>query len=391
MIEHVFIKNYKAFERENIPLDKHTLLIGSNHSGKTTVLEALDLFFNDVLVHPFIRDLNKDVVIEIHIDEERYRKVFSPPNYHLNYTKCLGDMFQINDLQYLYVPADIDNASLLNDILSINLSIKLSPSEQGHVVKVFDYIDGTLGNTDYPLFGYRTKVRMNIRETLSFSPEEYGRILSNITHPQLILGIDNVEDNFVLKHLHDITKYTYQTIYSTNDETIVKHHDYYVSALYKGNQIDDFDTIKKRLNTKQTTTYVLVEGKYDVNWYERAITLLGLDDTHTVIPCGGFGNITFVKQQLDKEGYRTVVITDGDAGGENALSKDVIELYADIDYVNQKFHTSFRRMPDNKKQLFRTIGLKDDVVKNILSRWAKKHLTLDHPFVREVKHHISQI
>jgi len=56
MIEHIFIKNYKAFQRENIPLDKNTLLIGSNNSGKTTILEALDLFFNNVLNHHFIID-----------------------------------------------------------------------------------------------------------------------------------------------------------------------------------------------------------------------------------------------------------------------------------------------------------------------------------------------
>ena len=56
MVEHIFIKNYKAFKKENIPLDKHTLLIGPFNSGKTTVLESFDLFFNNVVRRDFIID-----------------------------------------------------------------------------------------------------------------------------------------------------------------------------------------------------------------------------------------------------------------------------------------------------------------------------------------------
>ena len=41
MIDHIFIKNYKAFERINIPLNKNTLFIGTNASGKTTILRIL--------------------------------------------------------------------------------------------------------------------------------------------------------------------------------------------------------------------------------------------------------------------------------------------------------------------------------------------------------------
>ena len=46
MIKSIFIKNFKAYEKETIKISKDNLLIGDNDSGKSTVLEALDIFFN---------------------------------------------------------------------------------------------------------------------------------------------------------------------------------------------------------------------------------------------------------------------------------------------------------------------------------------------------------
>ncbi len=383
MIEHIFIKNYKAFERENIPLDKHTLLIGSYHSGKTTVLEALDLFFNEVLRHDYIRDRDKDVVIEVHIDDERYRKVWSPPDYYPNFRKSIGNMFAINHIKYLYVPRVIHDPKLINDILTINMTERLDGTKQSRIAKVADYIDGILGNSNYPIFQVRADYKMAIEDDLDLERTDYTKLLSNITYQHLIIGIDNVEDNFNIDSLERITTYSYQTIYATNDADIVTHHEYYVAHLYKGDQSDDYEVIKKRL-ANHRKTYLLVEGKYDVNWFETALRLLHLDDAYTVIPCGGYGNITFVQEQLEKEGYKTIAITDGDAHFEHALKRDVIELYADVDFVNRKFHTDFKTLPKSKYAFFNAFTVKDDIVKNVLSRWAKHNLTKDHDFVRDV-------
>lgn len=385
MIEHIFIKNYKAFSRENIPLDKNTLLIGSNKSGKTTVLEALDLFFNDVMNHEFILNQHKDVVVELNIDDERYRKVYSPPKYNINFQKCIGDIYDTNHIKYLYIPKRIDNTKLLNDILSINLSKKLAKEDQSLVHKVSDYIDGTIGNSNYRLFSAKTKYEMYIDEEILFSKEDYTNLISSITYQHLIVGIDNFEENFDIDSLNRFTKYSYQTIFTTNESEIVKNYDYYVSALYKGNKIDDFDTIKKRLNKGNNKKYLLVEGKYDVNWFEKALDLLELKNRYTVIPCGGSGNIHFVKGQLEKEGFETIVIADGDTQKAGCLKRDVIELYADVDFINKRFNTRFETLPGRKHTFFKHINVKDDVVKNVLSRWAKKNLTLQNDFVQEVK------
>ena len=294
-------------------------------------------------------------------------------------------MLDLHQLRYLYIPNQIEFPKLLNDILSINHTKTLSPNEKRKIVKTFDYIDSILGNNNYPIFEYRQIIRMDIHNQIKFSNKDLVRIISNISHHPTILGIDNIENHFNFDTIDELGKYMVQTIYTTNNKQFISKHKHYVSALYKGNKQDDFDTIKKRLKQKSEITYLLVEGKYDVNWYETALRLLGLDEKYVVIPCGGYGNIRFVQNQLAKEGYRTKIMTDGDVPGKNALKREIVELYADPEYVNKIFHTHFSALPRKKEDFFRAIGEKDDTVKHVLSSWARKHLTLHHPFVQEVK------
>ena len=79
-----------------------------------------------------------------------------------------------------------------------------------------------------------------------------------------------------------------------------------------------------------------------------------------------------------------MVIADGDTHRKGSLQKEVIELYADVEYVNRKFNLNLAEMPDTKYQFFKHFSIKDDIVKNILSRWAKNHLTHDSEFVQEI-------
>lgn len=383
MIDHLFVKNYKAFDRKNIPLDKFTLLIGTSESGKTSVLEALDLFFNDNLNYEYIRDKSKDVVVEIHKDDERYRKVYKSPKFNIDYSQCIGDMYDINYIKFLYVPKKINNAKLLNDILSINLTEKLEGAKFQQVFKVFDYIDGTLGNTNYPLFKSEVKYEMAVPDTLEFNKQEYTRIISNITYQYLIIGIDNFEDNFLTEGMKKITKFNYQTLFTTNNNDVIRDFDFFVYALFKEDVIHEFETIRQQVN-KPGKTYLLVEGKYDVAWFEQGLRLLDKQDDYRVIPCGGFGNIEYIDEQLQKEGIKTIIITDGDTKFKNALKREIIELYADLDYVNKRFNTNFKEMPQSKIKFFKAITVKDDIVKKVLSFWARKKLHKDSEFTSEL-------
>ena len=205
---------------------------------------------------------------------------------------------------------------------------------------------------------------------------------------QIIQQIINVvlnicETNFESKSLKKFTEFTYQTILTTRSKQVIQGYDYFVHALYKDGVKEEFDTIKSVVSTRNRT-YLLVEGKYDVAWFETGIKLLGKQLNYRVIPCGGFGNIEYVKQQLEKEGFHTLVITDGDVMNDTSLKKDIIELYGDIDYINKRFHTEFKKMPNSKRELFRAVSVKDDVVKKVLSSWSRKGLTLESEFVKEL-------
>ena len=385
MIDHIFIKNYKAFDRKNIPLNKNTLFIGTNASGKTTILEALDLFFNDVFHYEYVNDTDNDVIIEIHLNDERYRKVYKSPDYHLSFEDCIGDIYDINHIKYLHIPSIIYAPKLLNDILNINLAAKPTNIEQTKIFKVFDYLDGIVGNDHFGLFKTTTKYEMNINTDLNFSKKEFTEVVSNITYPHLIIGIDNFENNFDLECIKRITEYTYQTIINSKEKDVVSRFDYSVQALYKDDIKKEIDTITNAFDIRHKKKLLLVEGKYDVAWFEKALIELGEFSNYRVIPCGGVGNIQYVKKQLEKEGFETIVITDGDTTEYNPLKRDVIELYADVNYINKRFNTSFTLMPQSKKVFFKKIRVKDDVVKKVLSSWARKNLDEESIFVQEVK------
>ena len=47
-IESIKIKNFRSYEKETeIRFDDLSVLVGKNDIGKSTILEALDIFFND--------------------------------------------------------------------------------------------------------------------------------------------------------------------------------------------------------------------------------------------------------------------------------------------------------------------------------------------------------
>lgn len=60
-IESIRIQNFRAFQDETIPFNDYTSLVGSNGSGKSTVLNALRIFFRDTDGSPTnLTDLQKD-------------------------------------------------------------------------------------------------------------------------------------------------------------------------------------------------------------------------------------------------------------------------------------------------------------------------------------------
>lgn len=59
ILEEVRIKNFRGYRTETIiPISNLTAFIGKNDAGKSSVLEALEIFFNNSLVVCEREDLN---------------------------------------------------------------------------------------------------------------------------------------------------------------------------------------------------------------------------------------------------------------------------------------------------------------------------------------------
>jgi energy-coupling factor transporter ATP-binding protein EcfA2 len=82
MIKSLRLENFKGVRTGDVGLDKLTVLIGPNNSGKTTILEALFLAPNPFRTIPYVPSTPVGLLSELH-------KITSPTSYHFllnNYT-----------------------------------------------------------------------------------------------------------------------------------------------------------------------------------------------------------------------------------------------------------------------------------------------------------------
>ena len=101
MIESIFIKNFKKFDRKTIPIDSHNIIIGENDSGKSTILQALDIFFNQEKIDKvYVRVQGEPVEIGIRYNGKMYKKTYSTASYKL--TDISGNIEDLNDIKYIH-------------------------------------------------------------------------------------------------------------------------------------------------------------------------------------------------------------------------------------------------------------------------------------------------
>ncbi len=386
MISHIFIKNYRAFKKNTIVLGNHTLLIGTHNSGKTSVLSALDVFFNHTLERAHVRNKKHDVVIEINIDNIRYRKVFSPPNYTFNAHKAIGDFTKIKHLTYLFFPEKPNPYEhFINQCAQLTLPIKT------HQVQInsplffenkHHYYEKTLSYINYRL---KTPLKKATQK------QQQVDLIDQLPLNHTIIGVDRLTNTFPHKAFQSVIEKTYQTVMISNQKQVINTFDHHIEPLYKSHIKEEIDTITETVSKNYRKTFILVEGKYDVPWFEKALNLLGKTTQYRVLPCGGHGNIQFVHNQLQKADFKTIIITDGDLPNQGyVLKRDVIEMYAELDILTHRFNANFKTIPDTKKAFFKAIPHRDDIVKEVLSSWARNHLHIDNPFVQELKDILSK-
>ncbi|MEK6700306.1 MAG: AAA family ATPase [Nitrospirota bacterium] len=98
-IKNVHLKNFRCFESLDIPFEKFTTLVGENGSGKTAVLEAINLALSPSFVAARIdeQDFNNhdagDILIKVIFDEEFTAKL--PDGYTAQDVPCRGIELQV--------------------------------------------------------------------------------------------------------------------------------------------------------------------------------------------------------------------------------------------------------------------------------------------------------
>ena len=62
-IRNIYLKNFRGYSEINIPINSDfTAIIGKNDVGKSTIFEALEIFFNNETVQITLEDLNVKAV-----------------------------------------------------------------------------------------------------------------------------------------------------------------------------------------------------------------------------------------------------------------------------------------------------------------------------------------
>ncbi len=385
MIEYIHIENFRAFKEETLILGDHTLFIGTHSSGKTTALKALDAFFNHAFDIAHIRNKQKPFVVEISLNQRRYKKVFKPPYYHLDQTASKGDFSKLSNYRYLYLPnPPVPWTTYINQVIGLHYTPNLDDLQNHlpkNLIEIIDQKAPSLAKLSLQMALKTRKIKTG--KALKKARFEY---LQTPRDKHVLLGVDHIEQTFLFEDLDALIKKTTQIFIVSKQKQFINAFSHHIHPLYRQEIKKEVDTITTPLKRTKNKPFILVEGKTDVPWFEAALKHLNRYQNYRVMPCGGHGNIQYVDAQLKKAGYKTLIITDGDVNlnGAYSLSKDIIEQYADITYINQRFHTNLTSMPKDKKQFFKAINDDPARVKHLISAYPMHHFANDNALISEL-------
>ena len=423
IIKSIFIKNFKAFQKETIPIYENSLILGENDSGKSTVLEALDIFFNQEKIEKvFVRDQNQSVEIGILVSDSGALKFIKKtyPSKTFKSPIVEGDINALSQVKYVFLPSEmVDVKKLISDLAVSKTINSLSGStlndlqtkmEQG-VSEVLDSIDGDLLVIDRHATSFVSESALKLDAAFKYAISSNGvplegrgsgykktvtySLLTKSEYDNVIIGIDEIENSLSINNACDLMKVVkdkfMQSLITTHSTAIVScsSSDSLVPIVSSsGKTLTD---LIEKLGNVDNQTFVLVEGKYDVSWINKTISLLGLSNQFVVIPCGGHGNIDNVFNELTAKGRSCKSIKDGDSGDLScSLSKECIELFVPLVTYNSLFGINVASVPSDKASFFDTAinGIQDrseDWVKNVIADNVNDFLDISNPIVVEIK------
>lgn len=248
------IKNFRLLDDIKINIeDDITLIVGKNNSGKTSLFEVINLFFdnkNKITFHDF--SLNSHEIFKICYQE-----------YH---TKLLveKDEEQLNEIE----------KAIIRHIPRITLSVEIEYHKlQDSLINISDFISDLDDKKSHAtiLFKYEPKETLNLLK--AFHNREIKEIElidwlnENLTsfYSIHVFGGDNlIEDNVLNKIFSVINFETIQASRKLDDTKMDKNRslalgfsDYYQNIHAENNE--DVETLKKTLKTVSTD----LDGKYE--------------------------------------------------------------------------------------------------------------------------------
>lgn len=421
MIESIFIRNFKKYDRKTIKIEKHNIIIGENDSGKSTILQALDIFFNQEKIDKsYVRNIGEPVEIGIRYKETFYKKVYSGATYKL--TESSDNIDDLNNIKYIYIPAGKYDVTEMVQQLSIakvlentkeELISELKKISQESINQVISGIDRdfmVLNNETTNLIGeekfsYNSSLKFGIKSDgvaveargAGFQKNLLYALLIGNQYNNVILGIDEIENSFSINNAKNMIRKIHerigQTLITTHSSQILKaRNNANIYPLFIENNTSLIQLLESLDNT-ENKNYVLVEGPYDLNWVKTAINLLGKSNDYIVLPSGGCGNIDHLSRELESYNKKCYLIKDGDTNEEKSLSKDCIELYAPLEAINNILDLELDHIPESKDDFFDLTTIENvrnkDTVKEKISKHINEYLTIDNPLVAEINSLIS--
>lgn len=419
MLKQIYIKNFKAFDRKTIELDKHNIIIGENDSGKSTILEALNIFFNydnnDKIDKIFIRNLNEPVEIGIWYNDDFYKKTYSPNTFKLSSIE--GDEEKISNIKYIYIPVmNYDPKQLIVQLASakaINNTKKelleeLKEISQKSIDEVINSIDNDLLviNKDRTsilgkeTFKYENAIKFNVLSDnvaiesrgTGFQKNLMYALLVGNEYENVILAVDEIENSLSINNcnnlISNIQKNIGQTLFTTHSKEMLKiTGDASIIPLYGGKYKTLKDLIVS-LDSFDDKTFLLVEGKFDLPWFRKALSILKKKNNYILLPSGGSDDSEHLMKALVEEGKKCLIIKDGDTKDKNCLTYDCVELYVPLEFCNKIFSLNLSEIPSNKIDFFKITTnsqRNEDSVKKILSNHVDEFLTETNPLIKEIE------
>lgn len=423
MLTQIYIKNFKAFEKKTINISKHNMIIGENDAGKTSLLMALDIFFNKdenyKIEKAFIRDTKEDVEIGIWFDDKFYKKIYSPATFKLSSVE--GDLNDLSLIKYIYIPImNYDPKKLITQLAAsvainntdVDLLNKLKQISQVSVESVINTVDNDLLVIDKTKTNIVGKEQFKYENAIKFDVSSDGipiesrgsgfqknlmyALLVGAEYSNVILAIDEIENSLSVNNCNNlivsIQKNINQTLITTHSKEMLKiMGDASIVPIYNGNY-KTLSLLISSLDDYDNKTFLLVEGKYDLPWYKKVINILGKYNEYILLPSGGSSDADHLKEALVEEGKKCIIIKDGDTDYVSSLEKDCIELYVPLWYYKQVFNLNVDSVPDNKKDFFdmaKSSGISEDGVKKILANHVDDFLDEHNPLVEELSNLLS--